>query len=159
MTPSFTTEIAKAEAQVAELRKRYGELVAAAAPENTPTGLAELTASNKELSAAVGEFRKDLEASLIALPSGAKILVGEYAALGELARLNEVNLEHVLAGVKEVSGGRVRGLDLTERGLTDVSPLSHLTGLTRLGLHGNPLSGASSKIISSLRDKGVDVLL
>ena len=105
-TPFLTVD--KAVKQTELLRQQYRDLVQAAAPENTPTELAELSASNNELRARVEQFRKDLEASLVKLPNGAIILSGECECLLTLARVNGVKeeaLRHFLLVKDQKNGG------------------------------------------------------
>jgi Leucine-rich repeat (LRR) protein len=114
-----------------------GEVVAEALESGN---LKALTSSTELLRRTTAEFREALERDLVEVPGKGRLLRAEYEALQQLARENQIDFSKVLNGIGKIEGGRVRGLALSSLGLTSVTALAKLTGLTGLYLNNNQLT-------------------
>jgi Leucine-rich repeat (LRR) protein len=109
-----------------------------------PGDLNALRSSTEELKRTTAEFRKALEHELTEIPGKGRLIRAEHQVLQQLARENQVDSCWVLDGIDRIEGGRVRELNLAARGLTSITALVRLTGLTRLDLRSNQLTEITS---------------
>lgn len=94
------------------------------------------------------------ENNTVKLIDGHRIFVGDYAGLTQLAEANDIGLENVLSGVKEVSpDARVQKLDLSGRELSDLTGIEQLSAVTALDLSNNELR--EIKGLGNLKDLGM----
>ena len=99
-----------------------------------------LTSSTELLRRTTAEFREALERDVVEVPGKGPLIRAEHEALRQLARENGIDFSKVLNGIGKIEGARVKGLDLSGLGLTSVTTLTKLTGLTRLDLTNNKLT-------------------
>ena len=155
--PTPEASVAKLADSLTELQKSL-DLSKAAFNEAIKSGdINAATLAHETLSKTLAAFRAAEKAAMVTLPGGERIAAIDYLGLKQLASDNNLALETVLDGVSSISaGGRVAGLIVNECGISNLSGLSKLGGLTTLNLDNNKIADLTP--LDALRKSGCQIV-